>query len=1115
MLRSDGTDIQGSTICSDRGNVGDTDNGQSNVGAVSFLFTDIEESSALWERDPTVMRVALQLHDDIIRRVAAETHGSIFSAGGDGFGLSYETALDAVTGAREIQLALARATWPDEMTPKVRMGVHSGPVEQRDRNYFGNAVNRANRVMDAGHGGQVLVSGLTASLLPPSFGLVELGVYQLRGLREPERIWWLPIPALGSEPYPQLRVRRAGDVTHPPLPTRLRYDGETDFIGRVRPVEQIMLAWQGARGGGSPVIVVSGDAGVGKTRLVAEVAFRAHADGGAVLYGRCDPHGAAPLQPFAEALASFADSVDDVTERTVIDPHNVALSHLLSRDNSSGDDAESEHSSVGNPLQTFNAVTDALTALGEVSKGVLLVLDDLHWSDASTVALLEHLAVAMARPAVAIVAIYRPTDLDRGSVIEDALGALRRRSGSTVVHLGGLTLDEVEKFVSAVAGHDLGELATVVADLYETTGGNAFFVRELISHLVASDAATFDGNRWSVRPLESVGIPQGVRQLVRDRLGMLPTETVGVLGHAAVFGQEFEVRHLAAVKGTGVDATLEALDPAMEAGLVHESAEGRVAFGHLLVQRSIYDDLPRATRIDTHVKVARAIEGAPGSHRHRSELAHHWGQAAFAGHSSEAVDAMVRAGDDAVASAVYDSAIDFYRQGLTLAEELISDSASALDVRLTLASALNMAGRLDEAAVEFVTAADEARTAGRSDLLARAALGIGGDLPSTPPVDDAAIALVEEALAAHSEPSASRALLLCRLAERRHRLDSAAVRGAWTEEALGIAASLDDDALRASVLLSRVRSLHGPEAMEEMLAISHEVDRIASNLSDDALAVRSAQVRMNASFALGDLATAVNAARITSVLSLRLRQPEYDRLPLMWDAFRATSEGRFDDARAIIGDVSAVLAIGRHSQTHALLGALVMPEMIFRGQTKAAYARTIDLDVPYRDALLAWFAAESGSLELASEHLRRSEPIAKIQSDSNWSWWQAMAALTSAAALCGETSILAEARDAMLPWVHQHATAGLVTYLGSGHHHVGIAERELGELESSVRHLEEAVLEHESIGVEPFMAWSQIELANALETRRSPGDVARATELKSAGLATATAFGLESVLRRG
>ena len=1050
---------------------------------VALLFTDIEASSAWWERDPAAMRSALELHDRLLRDVASDNGGVVFTARGDGFGISFEHVGAAVTAAGHAQQRLAVAPWPDSVRLDVRMGIHVGPVERRDNNLFGAAVNRAARIMDAGHGGQVLLSAAAAGRVPAEAGLVDLGMFRLRGLSDLERIWWLPVEEGPRDVFPPLRLRTAGASRSHPVPTRLRFEGDTTFVGREHAVGQLVDAWRSARDGGSPVVLVAGEAGIGKTRLIAEVASQVHDAGGAVLYGRCDPHGGAPLQPFDEAFAGVSS--------------NGALP-LADLD---GDGV------------TRHAIVDALARVGEACDGAVLVVDDLHWADASTATLLEQLVVSVAPAATAIVVAYRPTDVEADGHVDETLGALRRRIGATALQLDGLTLDEVERLVTAAAGHELGSLTSVVADLHATTRGNALFVRELIRHLATSEAATFDGERWSVPPLDEIGIPHGVREVVRERLDSLPSATRAAVTAASVFGQEFDVRHLAAVRSVDVETAVAELEAAVYLGILTEVSTTRIAFGHLLLQRAVYDGLTSAERLQLHVAAARAIEASADVARHRAELAHHWGEVAHAGHAEDAVRAAVLAAETFVASASYDSAVDHHRRALELANDLLDDPVRKIDLRLDLAIALNLAGRLDEARDEFVTAATESRATSAHDRLARAALGIGGDLPSTPPVDEVAIRLLEEALALHPSPSPTRALLLSRLAERRHRVDAAAVRSAWSDEAVRIADGLGDDSLRASVLLSRVRTRHGPDSMEEMLSISEEVDRIALDPPDDTLAIRSAQVRMTAAFALGDLDTAENAVRVISVLAQRLRQPEYERLPLMWDAFRAASEGRFDDARATVAELNAVLDVGRHSQTTSMVGALVMLEMIFRGQAGGAYEVMLDIDVPYRDALLAWFAAESGKFDDARVHIARCT-VADIEADRNWSWWQAMVSLTSAASLCGDRSTLAETRAAMTPWADQHATAGHVTYLGCGHHHVGVAARSLGDLDDAVDHLEVALDAHTTLGTLPFVAWTQVELASTLATRRSPGDSARANELRTEALQTATRLRLESVLRR-
>lgn len=1095
--------------------MGDTDGPRGYSGAMSFLFTDIEQSSTLWDRDPAAMRVALQLHDDLLRQIAARHDGHVFFSGGDGFGIAFTTASAAVDTATEVQVALAGTEWPAAVPLRVRMGVHTGAIEQRDGNYFGPTLNRAARLADAGHGGQVLLSGVSAALISPEIQLVDLGTFELRGVREPERIWWLPVPDTGQE-FPPLRSVGTGEMRQPPLPTRLRFDGDTTFAGRQRPLEQLAQAWEATRQGSAPVVLVSGEPGVGKTRLVAEAVGQIHADGAAVLYGRCDPHVGVPHQPFAEALSTLADGLDPRVVRTVLAPHGGELSRLIPRLDQlvPGLAPPLDGDASGNRHRLFNAVSDALAALADRTPGVVLVIDDFHWADPSSIALLEHLSVTAAPPGVMVVVIHRHTDVARNGPVELAISSLRRRSGSTVVHLGGLTLAEVEDLVTAAAGHDLGDLGPVVADLYSRTGGNPFFIRELIRHLVSSRAASFDGMRWTVADLSDTGIPQGVRELVRERLHAVPDRTIDVLEAAATFGQEFDVRFLAQALNVNVADALAALEPAVASGLVQEAGRGRFAFVQLLVRMAIYEDLPAARRVSGHVAAARSFEALGHVDHHWPELAYHWGEAAMAGYTLEAVTSALRAGDQAVLATAYDAAVEHFRAARSHVDDLVGTGGlERMDVQLRLAEALNMAGRLDEAEAEFVDAADQARRAGRPDLLARAALGLGGDLPSTPPANAAAIALVEQALVLHPDPSPTRALLLSRLAEWRHRIDTGAARLALVDEAVAVARSTGDDELLARVMLSRVRALHGPDAMAEMLAISTEVDRIATLLPDDALAVRSAQVRMNASFVLGDLGGAVQAARITSVLAARLRQPEYERLPLMWEAFQAMYEGRFDAGSAIADELAALLGGGHHSQTTSLVGALLLPRLVFQGQSELAYEMTRDLDVPYREALLAWFAAEMGALDQARHHLAEVR-VAGIVADANWSWWLGIVATATAAYLCGDRAILADARDAITPWSTQQATAGLVTYLGSGHHHLGVVELGLGNHGAAVDQLEQAVLAHETLGARPFAALSRIELARALDGRGEPGDAARSAEARAAALDTAGQLGLESVLAR-
>jgi class 3 adenylate cyclase len=167
---------------------------------VTFLFTDVEGSTLLWESAPDAMRMALARHDEIVRG-AIEAHGGyVFATGGDGFSAAFARPADAIVAAEAAQAALCNETGPEGAVLRVRMGLHTGVVEERDGNYFGPAVNRAARLMALAHGGQVVASAATAHVvadtLPPDVKLVDLGEHLLRDLSRREHVYQVETPTL-------------------------------------------------------------------------------------------------------------------------------------------------------------------------------------------------------------------------------------------------------------------------------------------------------------------------------------------------------------------------------------------------------------------------------------------------------------------------------------------------------------------------------------------------------------------------------------------------------------------------------------------------------------------------------------------------------------------------------------------------------------------------------------------------------------------------------------------------------------------------------------------------------------------------------------------------------
>src|SRR5215211_897991 len=229
------------------------------TGTVTFLFTDIEGSTKMWERHPQAMQGALARHDELLRRAIEEHGGYVFKTVGDAFCCVFPTAPDALEAALEAQHRLLSFEWVQTGSLKVRMALHTGAAEERDGDYFGPPLNRVARLLSAAHGGQVLLSLATQELvrdqLPPDAELSDLGERRLKDLFRPERVFQLVAHGVPSE-FPALRTLEGHPNNLPLQPTPL--------VGREREVEEVA---ERLRGEEVRLLTLTGPGGTGKTRL--------------------------------------------------------------------------------------------------------------------------------------------------------------------------------------------------------------------------------------------------------------------------------------------------------------------------------------------------------------------------------------------------------------------------------------------------------------------------------------------------------------------------------------------------------------------------------------------------------------------------------------------------------------------------------------------------------------------------------------------------------------------------------------------------------------------------------------------------------------------------------
>ena len=223
-------------------------------GTITFLFTDIEGSTRLWESVPETMRVALERHDSILRSATDGHSGYVFSTGGDGFAAAFARSGDALRAAVDAQAALAGEARLDNVPLRVRMGLHTGKVDEREGDYFSTAVNRAARLMHAAHGGQVVCSDATASLASGPLLLTDLGEHRLRDPSAPQRVF-----QMGADHFPALKTLEA-------FPTNLPAQSSA-FVGREVQVAEVITSLKVSR-----LVTLTGVGGVGKSRLALQVA---------------------------------------------------------------------------------------------------------------------------------------------------------------------------------------------------------------------------------------------------------------------------------------------------------------------------------------------------------------------------------------------------------------------------------------------------------------------------------------------------------------------------------------------------------------------------------------------------------------------------------------------------------------------------------------------------------------------------------------------------------------------------------------------------------------------------------------------------------------------------
>ena len=894
------------------------------------------------------------------------------------------------------------------------------------------------------------------------------------------------------------------------------------FVGRGAEVRELDGLLEEARGGARRVVLLAGDAGIGKTRLSAELGYRAHQQGAVVLYGRFDEETLAPYQPLAEMLRGWSggQSLEALAPR--LGARAADLGIVLPEFGAPS--APSPSSLRGDEVldaqrhRFFDAVAALLAEVGGGAP-LVLVLDDLHWADRATLQLVRHL-VRGPQPAPALfLATYREAELEADHPLRELVAGLRREGSLRRLDIGGLGLDEVAELVEALDGGR--PTPAFLAALHAETEGNPFFIEEVVRHLLASA-----GELGDAPALAAAGVPDGVREVIARRLRRLGDPARDALTVASLIGREFDFDVLAAVAGLDDEALVGSLDEAVEARVLRESAAevGRYQFAHALIRATLMDGVSALRRARLHGRIGEAILNRRGADLDPwlSQLARHFEQAAPVDQPERAADFALAAARRADTLLAWEEAADHYRAALR-ARELAATVADPVRAELLLAlgSSQQRAGMENQARATFAQAGDTARRLGDPGLLGRAALGFAGPWSTLARVDEEVVARLDEALVAlGEEDSPLRARLLARLGFELYYSGEPGRREALSEEAVAIARRLDDPPTLAACLDARHYALWRPENVEERLEVAAELREIAEQVGDPELELEGAGWTVVDLLELGDVEGADIQISAASDLADALQLPLYRWWTAVMRCTRAQIAGDFALAEKLAGEA---LELGQRGQAENATNYYAMALFNIRreqgrlSELEVAVRRFIEMypAIPAWRCTLALLLVELGRPDEARGVFEAlaAPGFDALPRDANW-----LIAVTLLAEVCGalgDAARAAELHRMLEPYAGRNVIVGrAATCNGAAARLLGILAATMGDWDAASARFDEADALHAAMGARPWMAHTALARGAVLLARGDEADHPRVRALLADAIVLADALGMVSVSAR-
>ncbi len=454
------------------------------------------------------------------------------------------------------------------------------------------------------------------------------------------------------------------------------------FVGRQRERERLLARLATATRGRGSLVLIYGEAGVGKSALLRHFAAEAVSAGATVCWGLCyEGEWQRPFAPWRDGLEELLARLEDPSWPSRLAP---LLPHRA------GDSPAAPLSPSLSPNEERYRLFDAVAQLLQQAarqQPLVFVLDDLHWADRDSLEMFRYVARFAERSPLLLVGLYRDPDGTGGSgPLHEMLAAIQRESAAEQIALAGFSLEEVNGYLAQVAAEELPQ--AWVRAIYQQSGGNPFFVREIFRYLVEGTRIERRDGRWTTDfSLSELGIPPLVRQVVMARLNRLSAPTNTLLQTAVAFAGSFPFALLPPLTGLDEDVLLNSLDEALAAGLLQATSSNPTVYGfaHALVRQTLYTSLNPERQARLHRRIAQALEESPQQPKAVAELAFQYHASATLPGGEAGIPYCLAAAEEAARSYAHDRVVTFLRMAGELARHNPVAERAAIACRLTLA----------------------------------------------------------------------------------------------------------------------------------------------------------------------------------------------------------------------------------------------------------------------------------------------------------------------------------------------------------------------------------------------------------------------------------------------